>query len=171
MKKVTQNLWISIAICVLSLLLAVIPTILLIGLDGGMEAVGGFFEEIWENGEVDTVEGHGAILVGFLGLLGIFGEFILIGLLLAIATYLTACLFLTLIARFIYAPQKGWRLVVYRILMSILYLVQTVGVWICFVFASFEGIGPKVTFIPIGLLMIAGIIYSAINTYSDRILK
>ena len=171
MRKVTQNLIISIGTCVLSLLLALIPTIALMGLDGGMELVGGFFEEIWENGEVDTVEGHGAILVGFLAVLGIFGEFILIGLLLAVAMYLAACLFLTLIARFIYAPEKGWRLTVYRILMSMLYLVQAVGVWICFVFASFEGVGPKLIFIPIGLLMIAGIVYSAINTYSDRILK
>ena len=81
MRKVTQNLLISIAICILSVSLAVIPTILLVGLDGGMEAVGDFFEQIWENGEVDTVEGHGAIIVGALGMLGIFGQIIIIGLL------------------------------------------------------------------------------------------
>ena len=171
MKRVTQNLWISIAICVFCLFLAVIPTLALIGLDGGMEIVGGFFDEIWENGEVDTVEGHGAILVGFLGVLGILGEFILIGLLFAIGFYIAASLFFTLIARFVYAPQKGWRLVVYRVLMTVLYLVQALAVWFAFVFSGFEGIASKLIFIPIGLFMAAGIIYSAINTYSDRILK
>lgn len=171
MRKVTQNLLISIAICILSVSLAVIPTILLVGLDGGMEAVGDFFEQIWENGEVDTVEGHGAIIVGALGMLGIFGQMIIIGLLYFLSIFVTICLFLTLIARFVYAPRKGWRLITYRILMTILYLFQAVVVWFCFSLSTIEGIAPKVIFIPIGLLMVAGIIYSAINTYSERIMK
>ena len=171
MKKVTQNLWISIGICILSLALAIIPVFLLLGVGNGMEFVSEFFGQIWENGEVDTVEGHAAIIVGALGFLGVLGEIMIIFILLGMSFYVAFSLFCTLIARIIYAPQKGWRLVTYRVLMTILYLSQMIGVGLCFLFAGIEGLSYKLIFIPMGVLMLAGIVYSAINTYSGRILE
>ena len=171
MRKVTQNLLISIGIFILSLVLITSPVFLVLGVDAGMKYVEEFFEEIWEDGEVDTVEGHGAIFIGALGFLGLLGEIMIIMILFFMGLHISSCLFLAIIARFFYAPRKGWRLVVYRILMTLVYILQVGTVVFSFTLIGIEGFVSKLIFIPIALLMIAGTIYSAINTYSERILK
>ena len=72
---------------------------------------------------------------------------------------------IALIARLVYAG-KGGRLVAYRILMTVEYLLQFLLI-VCMVFSLIEVFMIKIFILT--LLILAGLVFSAMNTYSKKI--
>ena len=129
--------------------------------------------------EIDDVTGYALIGMNIVRGLGAFGSFILALFAVAIGLYAVILLIFALIARAVYKPQGG-RLIAYRILMTIEYILQsfipiTLGSAVVGLL-RLPGIGIKhifsfsnISLILITIVSAACIIYSAVNTYTSRI--
>lgn len=168
MKKVTQNLFISIGVG----LVLVIMMLILMGVTGilgsGVKEIKEDIDTIYEDGEVDTVEGHGAIMEGGLMVVGAFAGVFLIGLICFMAIFAFVLILIAVIARLVFAKQ-GTRLVLYRILMGIEYLFQAIVAWVCMDVALDNLRDINFICLLVGIAVTVGTIYSARNTYSERI--
>lgn len=134
-------------------------------LDSGLEYLQNDMDERMDDGSIDDVEGWGLILEG-IGLgLGTVANVVLIAVIVIIVVYALLLFLFALIARLVYAPQGG-RLVAYRILMSIEYILQLLLIAF-FIFILTSAFMVKILIYTI--LASAGLIYSAYNTYSKRI--
>lgn len=180
MKKVTINF-------ILSMVFVVGLAITIAGYLNKQSVINDYTEQVatdideLKNGqdEIDDVTGYALILKNIGKGLGVFGSFIMTLFAAAIGLYAIILLIFALIARAVYKPQGG-RLIAYRILMTIEYILQsfipiTLGSTVVELF-NLPGIGIKqiFSFSNISLLLVtlvsaACIIYSAVNTYTSRI--
>lgn len=168
MKRVTQNLLICIGLPLGLVVFTIILAVVINSFGSEIKEIKEDIESVYEDGEVDTIEGHGAIFSGGIMVLGVFAEIALIVVAFFVGGYAVLLIILAVIARVIFAP-KGGRLLAYRILMGIEYVLQAFLVWLCVAFALDETLLFMFFYLRIGIGVAAALIYSVINTYSKRI--
>lgn len=167
MKKVTLNYIIIMSVLVVLLILCVYIYAQKSKLDKGIYAIQDSVEAVNDDGEVDDVEGHGAIALTLVGMFGILGSVALGALIIIILIYTFLVFLLATIAKLAFKPY-GDGLMAYRIVMSVVYLLF--GIPIFFLFESFS-IAISITNI-LGLVgLVAVVIFTGINTYTNRIIS
>lgn len=168
MKKVTQNFIISLTMAAAILVLTLVLGIFLSVYGNGLEGMGEDINTIFEDGEVDTVEGHGAIFEGSILFVGAFVGAVVLVLVILMGGYAFLLILFAVVARVVFAPRGG-RLLSYRILMGIEYVLQA-GVVFFLITILLEETGLSfIIVLAITAAVVAGLVYSAVNTYSNRI--
>lgn len=165
-KPVNVNFISVLSIIILLVGLAVTIGIFAAGAGNESSAVGSAINEM-RAGEVGDVEGWGMLLMGAVGLTGVMASafywfFAIIFFLMALFLFIPL-----LIARLLYS-NTGGRLLAYRIIMGITYLLMLP---LLMLLLSFIGIGIPITiFAILGVLLLLVVLgLNVINTYSNRI--
>lgn len=168
MKKVTQNFIISLAMATVILVLTLVLGIFLSVYGDGLECMGEDISTIFEDGEVDTVEGHGAIFESSILFVGAFMGAVVLALVILMGGYAFLLILFAVVARAVFAPRGG-RLLIYRILMGIEYVLQA-GIVFFLITILLEETGLSfIIVLAITAAVVAGLVYSAVNTYSKKI--
>lgn len=168
MKKVTQNFIISLAMAATVLLLTLVLGIFLSVYGNDLEGMSEDINAIFEDGEVDTVEGHGAIFEGSILFVGTFVGAVVLVLVILMGGYAFLLILFAVVARAVFAPRGG-RLLIYRILMGIEYVLQA-GIVFFLITILLEETGFSfIIVLAITASVASGLVYSAVNTYSKRI--
>lgn len=165
-KPVNVNFISVLSIIILLAGLAVIFGIFAAGAGNESAAVGSAIDEM-RAGEVGDVEGWGMLLMGAVGLTGVMVSafcwfFAIIFFLMALFLFIPL-----LTARLLYS-NAGGRLLAYRIIMGITYLLMLPLLMLLF---SFIGMSVSITvFAILGVLLLLVVLgLNVINTYSNRI--
>ncbi len=167
MKRVTLNYIIIMSVVVALLFLCIYIFIQKSKLDKGINDIQDSVESVNDDGEVDDVEGHGAIALTLVGMFGILGSVALGALIIVILIYALLVFLLSTIAKLVFKPY-GDGLVAYRIVMSIVYLL--LGIPIFFLFESFS-VAISITNVLGFLGLVAVVLVTGINTYTHRIIN
>lgn len=168
MKKVTINLILSLAIAAALLVFVLVFGTFLGVLGSGLGDLSQDINVIFDDGEVDTVEGHGAIVQGAFLVVGALAGAVILVMIVLVGGYSLLLILFAVVARVVFATQGG-RLLAYRILMGIEYVLQAGIVWLCVdVMLEDSGALPVILFV-FGAAVTGSIVYSAVNTYSKRI--
>lgn len=168
MKNVKVNFTLAMVIIIVIALAAALcaasAAIISKTLDSTVEALD---EERLTDDEIDDVEGYGFIL-RYLGAgAGWVAELVLWGMAIMAGSYAVLLFVFALIARLSFSPSKK-RLFAYRILMGIEYGLQGILV-LQIVWMLLDGF--SVFLLGIAFMLTLEIVFSARNTYSDRILS
>lgn len=169
MKKVNINFLLAM---IITIVIAVVAGTCVVGAiivgDAVKENVQEMEKERLTDDEIDDVEGYGYIINYFgAGASGLFTIGLWIIAVIAILYALLLFVF-SLVARLVFADSKG-RLLAYRILMGIEYGLQSILAFGALTRMSFSRVG--VIFGGIASVLILAIVYSATNTYSEKIIS
>ena len=166
MKKiVNQNFVLSMIIVAAMVLVCIFFGFVMSDVGEGMDYLRNDISQTVENGEVGDVEGYAMIIQGIGYGFGAFANVLLFGVVLLVGFYGFLLFIVALIARLVY-KSEGKRLVVYRVLMGIEYVLQAGLFWVLgeMMISNFNLI-----MLVVILLLLAEIIYGVINTYTKRI--
>ncbi len=166
-KRANINFILIIILTVAMLLVPAILGIALIDLDSDMESLKSEISVALEDDEMDDVEGYGVIAEGVGYGLGAFAGALVFAVALLVGGYAILLFVVALIARLVFA-KEGKRLVVYRILMGLEYILQ-LGILIFFVDMLSGGF--QLGALLLMLLVLAELVYGCVNTFTKRILK
>lgn len=164
-KKANQNFIMAMILVAAMVLVCIFFGAALVDLDSDLDSMKSDISTTLEDGEVEDVEGYGVIAESIGYGFGAFASAIIFAVILLVGGYAFLLFIVALIARLIYAG-KGKRLIAYRILMGVEYLLQ-VGLILFFgdiLVGSFN-----VVTLVIMLLILIEIVYGAVNTYTKRI--
>lgn len=164
-KKVNINLILALVLVAGLLMIPIALGMIVNDMSGELNELGEEMSTAFEDGEIDTVEGHGLILEGAGYGLGAFAGTMLIIIIFMVGGYAGLLFVFAVMARLIFAKEGG-RLLAYRILMGVEYVLQA-GIVVFLVSMLLEGF--DIVFLLMTLMVLAGLIYSARNTYTKRI--
>jgi len=164
-KKVNINLILALVLVAGLLMIPIAMGVIVNDLNDDLGILGEDMSEAYEDGEIDTVEGHGLILEGAAYGLGVFSSTMLMIVIIMVGGYAGLLLVFAVLARLVFAKEGG-RLLAYRILMSVEYVLQA-GILVFLIGLLLDGF--DIVFLILTLMIAAGLIYSGINTYTKRI--
>ncbi len=167
MRRVTLNYIVIVSVVLVLFFLCIYIFAQKTKLDKGINLIQDSVETVNDDGEVDDVEGHGAIALSLVGMFGILGSVALGALIIIIIIYAFVLLLLSTIAKFTFKPY-GEGVLVYRILMSVVYILLCIPIFI--LFKSFT-VAISITNVLGFFGLIAVIIVTGINTYTNRIIS
>ncbi|MBQ7919684.1 MAG: hypothetical protein IJ324_07080 [Lachnospiraceae bacterium] len=165
-KKVNINFILVIVLVAAMMLVPIVLGVAYAELNSEMVSLKSSMDATLEsNDEIEDVEGYGLIAESIGYGFGAFAGILVLAMIIIVAGYALLLFVFALIARLVFA-REGKRLLAYRILMGIDYVLQ-VGL-VLFLGEMLLGefnVGPLVLM----LLVLAGLVYSARNTYTKRI--
>lgn len=164
-KKVNINFLLALVLVAGLLMIPVVLGVAVNDMSGELDALESDISATLEEGEVDDVEGYGVLAEGTAYGLGTFANTMLIIVIIMVGGYAGLLFVFAAMARLIYA-KEGKRLLAYRILMSVEYVLQA-GIIVFLVNLLLGGF--DIVFLLMILMIAAGLIYSARNTYTKRI--
>lgn len=164
-KAVNKNFILCMLVVTALVLLCVLFGVATTDIGGEMESVKSDISGILEGEEVNDVEGYGVIAesigLGF----GVFASAILFAMIFLVGAYAFVLFIVALIARLVFKSQ-GKRLVIYRVLMGIEYVLQAGLILLLGDMLVNSGSGIVLVII---VPLLAEIVYGVRNTYTDRI--
>ncbi len=164
-KKVNINLILALVLVAGLLMIPITMGIIVNEVNGGLNILEEDISGAFEDGEIDTVEGHGIIFEGAVYGFGVFSVTMLIVIIFMVGGYAGLLFIFAVLARIVFA-KTGGRLLAYRILMGIEYVLQA-GIVVFLISILLDGF--DIVFLILTLMVTAGLIYSGINTYTKRI--
>ena len=164
-KKVNINLILALVLVAGLLMIPITMGIVVNEVSGGLDLLGEDMSKAYADGQIDTVEGHGRIVEGAVYGFGVFSVTALIVVIFMVGGYAGLLFIFAVLARLVFA-KTGGRLLAYRILMGIEYVLQA-GIVVFLISILSEGF--DIMFLILALMITAGLIYSGINTYTKRI--
>ncbi len=164
-KKVNINLILALVLVAGLLMIPIALGVIVNDMSGELDALGEEMSTAFEDGEIDTVEGHGLIWQGAGYGFGAFAGTMLMIVIFMVGGYAGLLFVFAVMARIIFAKEGG-RLLAYRILMGVEYVLQA-GIVVFLISMLLEGF--DFVFLLMTLMILAGLIYSARNTYTKRI--
>ena len=132
-------------------------------LDNNLTGVSGSFQEATRDGEVEDVEGYALIVQGIGYGFGKLGYLIVMAAAVLLTIYATLLGIFAVAARVVFNRE---RLLAYRILMGVEYVLQAIAELILLWRMISDGFTPVC--VATEILLLGMTIYSAVNTYSSR---
>lgn len=164
-KKVNINLILALVLVAGLLMIPIAMGVIVNDLNDSMDVLEEDMSGVYGDGEIDTVEGHGLIMEGAAYGFGVFSSAMLMIVIFMVGGYAGLLFVFAVMARIIYAGEGG-RLLAYRILMGVEYVLQA-GIVVFLVNMMLEDF--DFVFLILTIMIAAGLIYSGINTYTKRI--
>ncbi len=164
-KTANKNFIMAILLVAAMTLVCILLGVVLIDLDGDLDSAKNSISTTVGDGAVEDVEGYGVIAESIAYGFGAFAGAILLVIIFLVGGYAFVLFLIALIARLIYA-KEGKKLLAYRILMGVEYLLQT-GLFLFFIDSLMREF--NVIILIMMLLVLAEIVYGVINTYTGRI--
>ena len=164
-RKVNINFILALVLVAGLLMIPIVLGVAVNDLSSDIDAPGDGISTALEDGEADEVEGYGMLLEGAGYGLGTFANAMLMVVIIMVGGYAGLLFVFAAMARLIFAKEGG-RLRAYRILMGVEYVLQA-GIIVFLGNLLLSGF--DIVFLLMILMIGAGLIYSAVNTYTKRI--
>ncbi len=164
-KTVNKNFILCMLVVAALVLLCVLFGVATADIGGEMDSVKSDISGILEGEEVNDVEGYGVIAESIGYGFSAFASAILFAMILLVGAYAFVLFIVALIARLVFKSQ-GKRLVIYRILMGVEYVLQAGLILLLGDMLVNSGNGIVLVII---VPLLAEIVYGVRNTYTDRI--